>query len=304
MNARSRAVAGIPATVLLAFGLIAPVQGQLLDKLNQLDKALEKGKKVVKAVQTVRGAFGDFSEEEEFYIGRSVAALILGRYKPLNDPALNRYVNQVGNAVAVFSDRPEIYAGWHFQVLDTEEVNALAAPGGMIFVTKGLVRRCKDEESLALVLAHEVGHVAARHGLQSIKKANLTKTFTSIGLGAVQKYGPAELSQVTAAFEGVLGDIVETLIELGYDRKFEYEADADAVLTGCRTGYDPTGISRFLRTMVGDGSPAAGKGWFKTHPSPEKRIKEADSRIAELRPVPPLNAVRTKRFTSAAASIW
>ncbi|MHB8055807.1 MAG: M48 family metalloprotease [Candidatus Aminicenantales bacterium] len=304
MNARSRVISGGWLAVLLTVLFVAPVQGQLLNKLKQLEQALEKGKKVVQAVQTVRGVFGDFSEEEEYYIGRSVAALILGRYKPLNDPSLNRYVNDVGNAVAIFSDRPEIYAGWHFQVLDTEEVNALAAPGGMIFVTKGLIRRCPDEESLALVLAHEVGHVAARHGLQSIKKANLTKAFTSIGIGAIQKYGPAELAQVTSAFEGVLGDIVETLIERGYDRKFEYEADAAAVLTGCRTGYDPTGISRFLRTMIGDGSPAAGKGWFKTHPSPEKRIKETDAEIAELRPVPPINAVRTKRFTSAAASIW
>jgi len=304
MNARTRIVSGILAAALLAAFVVIPASGQLLDKLKQVDKAIDKGKKVLKAVETVRGAFGDFSEEEEFYIGRSVAALILGRYKALNDSALNRYVNQVGNAVALFSDRPEIYAGWHFQVLDSEEVNALAAPGGMIFVTKGLIRRCRDEESLALVLAHEVGHVASRHGLQSIKKANLTKAFTSIGLGAVRKYGPAELAQVTSAFEGVLGDIVETLIERGYDRKFEYEADASAVLTGCRTGYDPTGITRFLATMVGDGSSAAGKGWFKTHPIPEKRIAEVNSDIAGLKPVPAIEAVRTKRFASAAASLY
>lgn len=304
MNARPRLVSGILAVALLTAFAVIPASGQLLDKLKQVDKAIDKGKKVIKAVETARAAFGDFSEEEEYYIGRSVAALIFGRYKSLNDAALNRYVNQVGNAVALFSDRPEIYAGWHFQVLDSEDVNALAAPGGMIFVTKGLLRRCRDEESLALVLAHEVGHVVSRHGLQSIKKANLTKAFTSIGLGAVQKYGPAELAQVTSAFEGVLGDIVETLIERGYDRKFEYEADASAVVTGCRTGYDPTGISRFLQTMVGDHTAAAGKGWFRTHPSPEKRISAVKSGIAGLKPVPLIDPLRTKRFASAAASLF
>ena len=303
MNAPSRAVSVFFLAVLLTVGFVAPVKGQILKQLGQLDQALEKGKKIVKAVQVVRATFGDFSEEEEYYIGRSVAAIILGRYKALNDPVLNLYVNEVGNAVAMFSARPEIYAGWHFQVLDTDEVNAVSAPGGMIFVTKGLIKRCSDEESLALVLAHEVGHVAARHGLQSIRKANLTKAFTSIGMGAIQKYGPSELAQVTSAFEGVLGDVVDTLVERGYDRKFEYEADAAAVQTACRAGYDPTGITRFLQTMIGDQSPVSAKGWFKTHPSPEKRIKQADAEIDELKPVPSAASVRTMRFASATASI-
>ncbi len=302
MNARLRAASGFLLAVLLAFGGCSLVE-QGTDIMGKAGDVIEKGDKVVKAYGKLRAAFGDFTEEEEYYIGRSVAALILGHYPALDNAALNQYVNKVGNAVALFSDRPEIYAGWHFQVLNTDEVNALAAPGGMIFITKGLLKRCPDEESLALILAHEVGHVAAKHGLQSIRKANLTGAFASIGIEAIKTYGSAQLAQVTAAFEGVLGDIVGTLIERGYDRKFEYEADESAVLTGCRTGYDPAGITRFLATMVGDKSAVSGKGWFKTHPTPEQRIDRADSEIDRLKPVPAIVAVRSQRFKTAVASV-
>jgi len=301
MSARLRLVSAFLA-VLLAFAGCS-----VLDKgtqiLGQAETVVDKGEKVVDTAKKLRSAFSDFSEEEEYYIGRSVAAIILGQYPALNNPALNQYVNKVGNAVAMFSARPEIFAGWHFQVLDTDEVNALAAPGGFIFITKGLLKRCPDEESLGLILAHEVGHVVAKHGLQSIQKANLTQAFTTIGTEAVKAYGPAELAQVTSAFEGVLSDIVEKLITRGYDRKYEYEADDLAVNFGSGTGYDPTGISRFLQTMVGDKSAVSGKGWFKTHPTPEQRLDRVKSEIAGLKSVPAIAAVRTQRFKAAVASL-
>jgi len=302
MNARRRFVLGFVAVgVLIIAGCSIIDQGTQV--LGNADKIVATGEKVVKTAQALRSAFGDFTEEEEYYIGRSVAALILSRYPALDHPALNQYVNTVGNAVALFSDRPEIFAGWHFLVLNSDEVNALAAPGGMIFITKGLLKRCPDEETLGMILAHEIGHVAAKHGLQSIQKAKIAEAFTTIGAEAVKTYGPAQLAQVTAAFEGVLSDIVEKLIERGYDRKFEYDAAGLAVTFGARTGYDPTGISRFLQTMVGDKSAAAGKGWFKTHPTPEQRIDRVKAAIAGLTPRPVIYSVRTQRFKAAVASL-
>ncbi len=302
MNARSRVVSGF-----LLAGVLVLAGCSVLDKgtqiLGQAETVVDKGEKAVETAKKLRSAFSDFTEEEEFYIGRSVAAIILGQYPALNNPALNQYVNKVGNAVAMFSARPEIYAGWHFQVLNTDEVNALAAPGGFIFITKGLLKRCPDEESLGLILAHEVGHVVAKHGLQSIQKANLTQAFTTIGAEAVQAYGPAQLAQVTAAFEGVLSDIVEKLITRGYDRKYEYEADDLAVDIGSGTGFDPNGISRFLQTMVGDKSAVSGKGWFKTHPTPEQRLERVKSEIGDLKAVPAIAAVRTQRYKAAVASL-
>lgn len=302
MNARRSFFAFFIAAALLASAGCSVLE-KGADLVGKADNAAKTVDKVSQTAQTLRSAFGDFTEEEEYYIGRSVAALILSRYKPLDDPSLTAYLNVVGNAVALFSDRPEIFAGWHFLVLDTDEVNALAAPGGMIFVTRGLLRRCADEETLGMILAHEIGHVAAKHGLQSIQKAKLTEAFTTIGTEAVKAYGPAQLAKVTAAFEGVLSDIVEKLIERGYDRKYEYQADELAVVFGARTGYDPGGISRFLQTMVGDKSAAAGKGWFKTHPTPEQRLDNVKSEIAGLKSVPAIQAVRTQRFKAAFASL-
>lgn len=271
--------------------------------LNSAMSTANDAKTVIEAGQKLRSSFADITEEEEYYIGRSVAALILGKYPVYQDDGLTRYVNLVGNSVAVFSDRPEIYAGYHFLVLDTDEINALAAPGGMIFVTKGLLRRCQDEEMLALILAHEIGHVAAKHGLQAIKKSRIMDAFAFLGAQAVQRFGPQDLAQMTVIFEGVLSDIVGQLIERGYDRQSEYDADGLAVKFGARTGFAPDGIVRFLMTMVGDRSTAAGRGWFKTHPTPEQRIDHINKGIAGLGTPPGIEDIRTRRFRQFCGSL-
>ena len=300
-NAAGRAALALIALVLLAASCSVIQQGA--DMLGSAGNAGSTVQTVTTAANKVRSSFADITEEEEYYIGRSVAAMILARYPVYQNDALTRYVNTVGCSVALYSDRPEIYAGYHFLILDTEEVNALAAPGGMIFVTKGLLRRCKDEETLGLILAHEVGHVAAKHGLQAIKKSRLTDAFMYLGTQAVKTFGPEDLAKLTTAFEGALNDIVEQLVVRGYDRSSEFDADGLAIKFGARIGYEPAAIVRFLKTMVGDRSNAAGKGWFKTHPSPEDRIARANQAIAGINPLPKIDPARTQRFTQSAASL-
>ena len=258
---------------------------------------------IVKTSQAVSATFSQITEEQEYYIGRSVAALILAQYPAYDNTALNTYINTMGQAIAYSSTRPEIYAGYHFLVLDTEEVNALSAPGGFIFISKGLIRRCKNEEMLASILAHEVGHVCAKHGLQAIKKARLVDAFKVIGTEAARRYGSEELAQLTTAFEGALSDIVETLVVRGYDRKYEHEADDLAVKFDVAVGYAPKGLTDFLQTMIGDSTTASGKGWFKTHPSAEQRMEKVKSRIASLSSVPVEASVRTKRFEQSVAKL-
>jgi predicted Zn-dependent protease len=297
-----RRLIGLLVLGAVLFAAAAPASAQIRLP-GKIGDAAQKAKDAAKILKFVRSGFGDITEEEEYYVGRSVAALILSRYPALDRPAFTTYLNTLGNAVALSSDRPEIFAGWHFLVLDTDEVNALAAPGGMIFVTKGLVLRCPDEDTLAMILAHEVGHVTAKHGLQSIKKSRLTEAFTTLGLQAAEAYGPAELARVTSIFEGVLSDIVEKLVVNGYDRKYEHEADALAVAVGSARGYDPNGLLRFLQTMVGDASAASGKGWFKTHPTPEDRLGKSKAEIGKLKVTPALEEVRTQRFKQALAAL-
>jgi len=258
---------------------------------------------IAKTSQAVSATFSQITEEQEYYIGRSVAALILAQYPAYDNAALNTYLNTLGQAIVYSSDRPEIYAGYHFLVLDTEEVNALSAPGGFIFISKGLIRRCKNEEMLASILAHEVGHVCSKHGLQAIKKSRLVDAFRVIGTEAARRYGSEELAQLTTAFEGALGDVVETLVVRGYDRKYEHEADDLAVKFDVAVGYAPKGLTDFLQTMIGDSTTASGKGWFKTHPSAEQRMDKVKSRIAALSAVPAEASVRTKRFEQSVAAL-
>ena len=265
--------------------------------LSDTGKLSEKDKdSIIKTSEAVRSTFSEITEQEEYYIGRAVAALVLSKYKIYDNGGLTNYVNVLGKAISYSSDRPETYGGYHFLVLDSDEVNALAAPGGFVFVTKGLIKRCKDEEMLASILAHEIGHVSAKHGLASIKKSRLVDTFKILGKEAATRYGSKELAELTGIFENVLGDIVESLVEKGYDRKYEYEADKLAVKFASGTGYDPNGLTRFLKTMVGGGSGASGKGWFKTHPSAEDRLEKVNSQISGMTNVPKIIPVRTERF--------
>jgi len=251
---------------------------------------------IVQTGTVLRKTFSDITEEEEYYIGRSVAALILSHYPVYENKAMTEYVNTVGTALSFFSERPETYGGYHFLILDTDEVNALSAPGGLIFISKGLLKRCTNEEMLASVLAHEIAHVTAKHGLQSIKNSRLIEAFGIIGEQAVQKYGSEQLQKLTAVFEGALGDVVETLIERGYDRKYEYAADIMAIQTALNTGYNPLGLRDFLATMTVDSPESADKGWFKTHPRAEDRIARVEREIEGISDLPIVEKSRVDRF--------
>lgn len=288
------------ALVLAAALTTCAVVEKGVDMLPATGKVSEKDKEaIVKTTKAIRSSFADITEEEEYFIGRTVAALILSRYPVYDNKAVTSYVNHVGNAVVVYSERPEIYAGYHFLVLDSGEVNALSAPGGFIFITKALLERCKDEEMLSCILSHEVVHVSAKHGLQSIKKSRLVDAFKIIGQEAADRYAPERLAQLTDIFEDVLGDIVENLIERGYDRKYEYEADKLGVQTAVRTGYTPQGLTGFLQTMVDDAYKAGLKGWFQTHPSAADRMERVKKEIAGMSSVPSTEAARTQRFQNA-----
>jgi predicted Zn-dependent protease len=293
--------AGLLAVLLLAACAAVQSGANVLAGTGQISESDRQS--ILKTSEAVSATFSQITEEQEYYIGRSVAALILAQYPAYDNPALNNYLNTLGQAIVYSSDRPEIYAGYHFLALDTEEVNAMSAPGGFIFISKGLIRRCKNEEMLASILAHEVGHVCRKHGLQAIKKSRLVDAFRVIGTEAARRYGSEELAQLTTAFEGALGDVFETLVVRGYDRKYEFEADELAVKYDAAVGYSPQGLTDFLQTMVGDSSAASGKGWFKTHPSAEDRLEKAKGRIAALSSVPAAAAVRTARFEQTIAKM-
>lgn len=264
------------------------------------DRKVEKVKKAIKTGQAFRRSAQDFTENEEYYIGRSVAAKVLARYKPYEDEALNRYIQAVTQAAAMASDRPEISHGYHAQVLDSDELNALSAPGGFIFITTGLLRRLEDEDQLACVLAHEVAHVSKKHGLKTIKASRLTQAFELLGAQAAEGRAPEHLAKLTKAFDGTIDDVVSGLVVNGYSRDKEFEADRAGAAYAQRANYDPKALSRFIAAL---GPAGKGGGLLKTHPSAKQRLKELEEDGLEPSEDFSDAPARRKRFSAALAKL-
>jgi predicted Zn-dependent protease len=256
---------------------------------------------LVKVGQAVAKSFEDITPEQEYYIGRTVGAQILQRYQPYTNKKANDYINLLGQTLARVSDLPQTYGGYHFLIQDSDEINALAAPGGLIFITRGILKCCKNEDAVAAVLAHEIGHVESRHGLQAIKKSRVTSALTMIGLESAKTFGGEDLAKLTETFEDSISDITATLINSGYSRAFESQADRSAVKILRRIGYNPAGLLDMLKVMQKQLKPGR-LDFAKTHPSPESRISDVSKVLGtytEVKPVP----ARQKRFSKALRKI-
>lgn len=254
----------------------------------------------VKGASAVAKAAEDFTPEQEYYIGRAVGASVLAKYQPLNNAKANAYVNEVGQALAMFSDMPQTYGGYHFLILDSAEINAFAAPGGLVFITRGMLRCCAGENALAAVLAHEIAHVQGKDALRSIKRARTTEALAIIGGEAIKHAGGADLARLTNIFADSIGDIMTTMVNSGYSRTLEYQADKTAVAILARTGYDTAGLPDMLAEMQKQLKPG-GADFAKTHPAPQDRITELASlaRVAEIKEPP----ARMARFKAALGNI-
>jgi predicted Zn-dependent protease len=247
-----------------------------------------------KAVEKTRQ---ELTPEQEHYIGRAVAAKIFQRYRALDRPEANAYLNLLGQSLAIFSDRPETFGGYHFMLLDSDEVNAFAAPGGLILVTRGMLRCCENEDELAAVLAHEICHVELKHGLRSIKQGRLTAAFTIIAAESAKQLGSEDLAKLTREFEASVGDVVMTLTTSGYSRTQERDADAAAVRLLSRAGYPEAAMITMLRRMDERLADAGGLGFAKTHPSAKSRENSLRSTVSGTTFVP--DTARRERYSTA-----
>jgi beta-barrel assembly-enhancing protease len=261
----------------------------------------EQSDAMVRSAQAMEKTFQDITPEQEYYIGRSVAATVLVTYKPFDREEANAYLNLLGQTVAQFSTKPEIFGGYHFLLLDTDEVNAFAAPGGLILISRGMVRCCQSEDELVAVLAHEISHVDHQHGLKAIRKGRLTSALTTLGSAAGQSLGGAQLAQVTAAFEGSITDITTTMMNSGYARTTELEADKGAVVIMKKLGYNPAALITMLEQMQKQLKPG-GHDFAKTHPAPEVRIAEL-KKVVGAAPASPASAARLARFQKTMSGV-
>ena len=208
-------------------------------------------------------------EKGEAEIGSTAAASLLGAIPLVKDEKLQAYVNQVGLWLALQTERPDL--PWRFGVMDNDSVNAFAAPGGYVFITRGLLLRMRSEAELAGVLAHEISHVLKRHHLQAIQKN------AQVGL-------VGNLMNLTSNESGLAGETKKKMISVsselyarGLDKNDEFEADRMGVVIATRAGYDPYGLPAMLQTLdtmnPQDSELAL---MFKTHPAPQKRLELLD----------------------------
>jgi len=260
--------------------------------IDRAKKAAEVGREINKAMEPTQ-----LSPEQEHYVGRAVSAKILGAYQPLDNPKANRYVNLLGQTLARFSDRPETFKGYHFLILDTDEVNAFATPGGFVFVTRGLVRCCPSEDALAAVLAHEIGHVVYKHSLRSIRAKRLSAVGGLLLGEAAGNLGDGEVKQLTECFGGSVEDVSQTLMFDKFSRKTEVMTDEMMVAILKRAGYDPKAFLAAL-TVMKERLPKLRGGFGTTHPDPDYRMRVVEQAIGDHTPAKATEA-RAARFAEA-----
>lgn len=249
---------------------------------------------VIKAAEKIDSASRGYSQEQQYYLGRGVSALILRRYPLFTaNESLSNHVNYVGTALAANSSRPELFGGYHFSILDSDEINALSAPGGFVFISKGFLNTIPNEEALAAVLAHEIGHIILGHGVGAISNAKVSEATMLLGKEALNTFGPSEVSLLTDNFGASIDQMFETLMTKGYSRSQEYEADAFAVNLMAKTGYSAKGLNQMLDELIKVGGQSKG-GWKDTHPSPSDR--KASLKFPKQNIAPDGEVLRTSRF--------
>ena len=248
--------------------------------------------------QETESAVRPMTDREEYYVGRAVAATVLGQYRLYRDERVNLYLNQVGQALALASDRPLTYGGYHFAVLDTDEVNALACPGGTILITRGMLNRARNEEELAAILAHEIAHVNHKDGVEAIQRSRWVQAATALGADAARQLGQGQLDELASLFEGSVGDVVKTLLVNGYSRADELAADQTAMIIMVRLGYDPNGLTDYLARLAQEQGAGAQGGFFATHPGMGDRLAEARAAITVNKWRRVDHQVRDERFAA------
>jgi predicted Zn-dependent protease len=225
-----------------------------------------KGRSIAKKAQDVRDL--QMTDQEEAQLGAEVSERIRKRYGVVQDAGVHRYISLVGMALAQGSTRPGL--PWTFVVLDTDGVNAFAAPGGFVHITRGALALIKNEAELAGVLGHEIIHVTEKHTIRAIQKSK-----------AVQMGAAETLSGSSGLMEKAVTATYDNIVERGFGRAEENESDQSGVALANKTGYAPNGLVTFLTTLKDRNKESKEKrGLFASHPEMQDRLDRITKQIA------------------------
>lgn len=211
-----------------------------------------------------------FNDKDEIELGNRFSKEIekeLRLYR--RDPVVIEYITKLGQRLVLHSTRKNIV--YHFKVVDAEEINAFALPGGYIYVNLGLIRAAENESELAGVIAHEIGHVVGRHGAKQLTK--------HLGFAALEQL---VLGKDPNQLEKLVSTIAATGTLMKYSRDAERESDAYAVQQMYDAGIDPQGLATFFQTLrkLQKRQPGKLEQFFSTHPPTNERIQNVRSQIA------------------------
>ena len=214
------------------------------------------------------------SQQQEVQMGQESAQQINAQLPIIQDPELNRYINVLGDSIARLTRRRDL--DWHFFIVDAQEVNAFAVPGGFVYVNRGLVERADQMDELAGVLGHEIGHVLRRHTIKQMEKAqgaNIGVTLACILTSICN-------SQIAGAAINIAGGAVFAR----FSRQDEAEADAEGFDNVVRAGISPVGMVTMFQKLLAERRtrPGAVESWFITHPLEEDRIQAIQAKINQL----------------------
>jgi len=214
----------------------------------------------------VADATKGLDEKDEIAVGREVAGRLLGAAPLVADPELQSYVNRVGRWIAAQTERPDL--PWHFGVIDSASINAFAAPGGYVLITRGLYELLDSEAQLAGVLGHEIGHVVRRHHITVMQK--------SAAISAGARIAQGNRNQFVNSLIGTGAEVMAR----GLDKGAEFESDQIGVVLAARAGYSPYGLIEVLHKLsVRAGDDASLALLFKTHPHPGERLSQLGEAI-------------------------
>jgi predicted Zn-dependent protease len=266
-----------PISILTAMSFIAPVGVFAKDKKKDPEEI--GNRQVDKGVNF-------YSIEKEIALGKQVAQEVERQARIIDDPVIAEYVNRVGQNLVRNSDTKVPVT---IKVLDSEDVNAMALPGGFFFVNSGLILKAESESELAGVMAHEIAHIAARHGTRQATRGQLVNfaTIPLIFMGGWTGYG---IRQATS--------ILVPLGFLSFSRGFESEADMLGLQYLYKAGYDPTAFVDFFEKIQSDEKkkPGTMAKVFSSHPLTDDRIKTAQKNIQEILQAKPEYVVTTSEF--------
>jgi beta-barrel assembly-enhancing protease len=218
----------------------------------------------------------EISQDQEVALGQRSAEQVAAQLPLVRDPAINAYVTDLGSRIARGTRRADL--AWQFAIVDANDVNAFALPGGFIYINRGLIERADRMDELAGVLGHEIGHVVLRHSVKQMEKA----TKTNVGIAVV--------CTLTGWCEGGAAQVAINVAGSAWfahhSRQDEAAADSDAVFSVARAGIHPIGIPRLFETLLRErrSSPGLLETWFRTHPLEEARVERTRDLVRSLPP--------------------